>query len=229
MNKGRFYGISVGPGDPELMTVKAINQLNKTSVIATPRTKNGNTMALDIAGQMLDMSDKQIIYLDFVMSRDANILETTHIEQARQIERFLAQGIDVAMLNIGDASLYSTFSYINAVIVADGYESIVIPGVTSFCAVAAELRQSLTSMNKPLTIIPGGVENLDSLLLSDGNKVIMKPASAITLIKQTLEELDMKEKTSAVCDCGLESQRIYKNIDEIPESGEYFVTMLVNE
>ena len=73
MNKGIFYGISVGPGNPELMTIKAVKQLNKVKVIATPRTKNGKTMALDIASQMIDMEDKQILYLDFAMTKNRAI------------------------------------------------------------------------------------------------------------------------------------------------------------
>ena len=229
MNKGIFYGISVGPGDPELMTLKAVKQLNKVKVLATPRTKNGKTMALDIASQMIDMEDKLILYLDFAMTKNQAVLEESHQTQAKQIEKYLAQGMDVAMLNIGDASLYSTFSYINAIITEDGYECVIIPGVTSFCAVAASLQQSLTTMNEPLTILPGGMAELKQGLLTKGSKVIMKPASAIGEIKNILRELDLVKSTKAVCDCGLSTEKVYDNIDEIPEKGQYFVTMLVQD
>ena len=227
MKTGTLYGISVGPGDPELLTVKAINKLNSISIIATPRTKSGKTMALDIASKAIDMKDKDILYLDFEMSKDAKVLEASHKEQAQKLEQYLAAGKDVAMLNIGDASLYSTFSYINDIIVADGYESIVIPGVTSFCAVAAELGQSLTTMNEPLTIIPGGSDDLKKLLASSGSKVIMKPASAINQIKKTLNDMNLLKNTKAVCNCGLNTQKVYENVEKIPDNGDYFITLLV--
>ena len=111
----------------------------------------------------------------------------------------------------------------------DGYECVIIPGVTSFCAVAASLQQSLTTMNEPLTILPGGMGELKQGLLTKGSKVIMKPAGAIGEIKNTLRELDLVKNTKAVCDCGLSTEKVYDNIEEIPENGQYFITMLVQD
>lgn len=227
MEKGILYGVSTGPGDPELMTVKAINCIKAAEVIAAPRTLGKNCMALDIVKGIMDVSDKEIIYLDFAMKKDAGILDATHRKQADDVEACLAQGKSVAMLNIGDASLFGTFCYIRDLVEADGYEAKVIPGVTSFCAVAAELGWSLTNMGEPLTIIPGSFEHVETEIDKPGTKVIMKSASALNEVKRILGEKGLTDKAAMIANCGLPTQRVYKNINESMENEGYFVTILV--
>lgn len=229
MEYGKLYGVSTGPGDPQLMTVKAIKCIENCGVIAAPRTKGSNCMALDIIKGIMDVSDKEIIYLDFAMKKDEDLLNSTHRQQADQVEKYLKEGRDVAMLNIGDASLFGTFCYVRELVEADGFESITIPGVTSFCAVAAELGMSLTSMGKPMTIIPGSFDNVDTELDRPGSKVIMKSASALPAVKQLLEEKGIIDKASMVANCGLENQIVIKNMKDAKGDEGYFVTVLVQE
>ena len=139
MEKGIFYGISVGPGDPELLTRKAVRVMEECKVIATPQTKGENTLALDIASAAVDMSGKTILPIRFLMTKDKDALQKSHEEAADEIAAWLDKGEDVGMLNLGDVSIYSTFSYIHEILKARGYETVVIPGVPSFCAVAARL------------------------------------------------------------------------------------------
>lgn len=229
MAKGILYGLSTGPGDPELMTVKAVKCIEQVSVIAAPRTKGKNTMALDIVRAICDLSDKEILYLDFAMKRDERILEETHAMQAEQIIACLEAGKDVAMLNIGDASLFGTFCYLRDIVAARGFQCEVIPGVTSFCASAAQLGQSLTSMNLPLTIIPGGVEGIEQALDIPGTKVLMKSAGALPEVLGLLEDRGLTEKASMVANCGLENQVVLKDIRKATGQEGYFVTILVSE
>lgn len=228
MKKGILYGVSTGPGDPEHMTLKAVHCLEKVAVIAAPRTRGKNNRALDTVAVNVDLSDKEIVYLDFAMKKDADILDRTHRMQADQIEEHLAQGKDVAMLNIGDASLFGTFCYVRDLVVADGYESVTIPGVTSFCAVAAELGQSLTTMADPLTIIPGSFESVEEALDRPGTKVIMKSASALSQVKQLLIDKGLEDASSMVADCSLPNQRVFRDIRESSDNEGYFVTILVS-
>lgn len=229
MAKGILYGVSTGPGDPELMTVKAMNTIRNTPVIAAPRTLGKNCMALDIVKGIMDVSDKEIVYLDFAMKKDADVLDSTHRQQADAIEACLAEGKDVSMLNIGDASLFGTFCYIRDLVEADGYETKVVPGVTSFCAVAAELGWSLTNMGDPLTIIPGSFDGVAAEMDKPGTKVIMKSASALKEVKQILEDKGRIDKAAMIANCGLPTQRVYKNIKDSTDKEGYFVTILVQE
>ena len=160
---GVLYGVSVGPGDPELMTLKAVRCLEKCPVIAAPQTAGGRMLALDIAAGAVDMQGKTILPLDFTMARDAAVREDSYRTAVAAIETALAAGQDVAMVNLGDVSVYATAYYILERIRSDGFETVMCPGVTSFCAVAARLGRSLTRMEEPLHILPGSAD-LDSAL-----------------------------------------------------------------
>mgnify|MGYP000949113342 FL=1 len=113
MEKGKFYGVSVGPGDPELLTLKAKKILEKCSIIAAPVTGSGNMLALTIVEGAVDLSQKSIILLNFLMTADEAKLAASHQKEAKKVMDQLEKGMDVAMLNLGDVSIYSTFAYIN--------------------------------------------------------------------------------------------------------------------
>ncbi|WP_458861649.1 precorrin-2 C(20)-methyltransferase [Acidaminobacterium chupaoyuni] len=229
MDKGKFYGVAVGPGDPELMTLKAVRVLNECEVVAAPETKGEKTLALDIASGAVDLSGKELVTLQFLMTKDPQKLEENHRLQAEKIMRCLEEGKSVAMLNLGDVSIYSTFSYLLEQIKQAGYETQVIPGVPSFCAVAALLQQSLTVMNKPLHIIPAGHEGLEESLDLPGTKVLMKTGKAMPLVRRALKERGLYEKASLVQNCGLPEQHICRSLDEADDSIGYFTTIVVKD
>ena len=153
--QGVFYAVSVGPGDPELLTRQACRVLADCPVVAAPRMKSGRMLALDIAAGAVDMQGKTILPLDFTMERSEAVREDSYRMAAAAIEAELSAGRDVAMVNLGDVSVYATAYYILERIRADGFETVMCPGVTSFCAVAARLGRSLTRMEEPLHILPG--------------------------------------------------------------------------
>ena len=136
---GIFYGVSVGPGDPELMTLQAVRRLENCPVIAAPQTPKGGMLALDIAKGAVDLSGKTILPLRFAMSLDPAVQKAAHIEAARAVKEYLDAGQDVAMLNLGDVSVYATFGYLQEILEAEGCKTVMLPGVTSFCAAAARL------------------------------------------------------------------------------------------
>ncbi|MBS6317841.1 MAG: precorrin-2 C(20)-methyltransferase [Firmicutes bacterium] len=161
--QGVFYAVSVGPGDPELLTRQACRVLADCPVVAAPRMKSGRMLALDIAAGAVDMQGKTILPLDFTMERSEAVREDSYRMAAAAIEAELSAGRDVAMVNLGDVSVYATAYYILERIRADGFETVMCPGVTSFCAVAARLGRSLTRMEEPLHILPGSTD-LDNAL-----------------------------------------------------------------
>lgn len=219
--KGKFYGVSVGPGEAELMTVKAVRAIKECDVLAVPRTRGSNTMALDIIKQIVDLADKEIIYLDFPMKRD--VARSVHIGIADEICNVLDKGKSVAMPNIGDISIYSTFNYILDIIKQRNYQYEIIPGVPSFCAAAAKVGAPLTVKSKPLVIIPAGygLEALDY----DGSKVIMKSASELDNVIDKLKERG--SEAFVVQSCGLENENITTLDGDINK--DYFTTILVKD
>ena len=229
MKKGVLFGVGVGPGDPELMTIKAIKTIESCPCIAAPQTGGEKTLALDIASKAVNIEDKDIIILPFLMSRDKTAVSENHKEQTELIKSRLYKGLDVAMLNLGDVSIYSTFSYIMDILQSEGYEVIMIPGVPSFCAVAAALRTGLTSMNKPLHIIPAGGMSLEEAFSLSGTKVLMKTGKAMPEVRAAVEKRGLSDKIMLVQNCGLENERICRNFNEAEDDISYFTTMIVGE
>ena len=174
---GTFYAVSVGPGDPELLTLQAVRVLENTPVIAAPQTASGQMLALDIARGAVDLTGKSVLPLRFTMSHDAAVRAESYRAAASAVEAELRQGRDVAMVNLGDVALFATAYYIFAEIERDGFPARMLPGVTSVAAVAARLGQSLTEMEQPLHILPASCD-LDAALALPGTKVLMKSGSA---------------------------------------------------
>ncbi len=228
MTKGIFYGVGVGPGDPGLLTLKAAETIGRCAVIAAPETAGGGMLALDIAKQAVNLAGKEILPLRFAMSRNKELLHKSHNDAAAQIAEKLCQGKDVAMLNLGDVSIYSTFSYMRELLCEQGFETVMIPGVPSFCAVAATLQTSLTQqMDSPLHIIPAGFQNLAEALHYPGTKVIMKAGKPLAEVKETLRREGVYQKASLVQNCTLPNQRVAHSLEEAEENGGYFTTLVV--
>ena len=225
--QGVFYAVGVGPGDPELLTRQACRVLGACDVIAAPRTKAGRMLALDIAAGAVDMQDKTILPLDFTMARSEAVREDSYRRAAAAIKAELSVGRDVAMVNLGDVSVYATAYYILERIRTDGYETVMCPGVTSFCAVAARLGRSLTRMEEPLHILPGSAD-LDSALALPGTKVIMKSGQAIHETAAAPERRGMAANAGMVADCGLETEQVYTDLRQLPEEISYFATIVAD-
>ena len=223
---GTFYAVGVGPGDPELLTLQAANILKRCPVIAAPQTKSGQMLALDIARSALNLREKEVLPLSFTMSREPSLREESYQTAARQIEAFLQKGLDVAMVNLGDVSVFATAYYILERIREDGFETLMAPGVTSFSAVAARLSWSLTEMETPLHIIPASAD-LDLALQFPGTKVLMKSGSAIHETVQALERAGLLDRAALVADCGLPTEQVYHDLRKLPENLSYFATIIV--
>lgn len=225
--QGVFYAVSVGPGDPELLTRQACRVLEVCDVIATPRTKAGRMLALDIAGGAVDMQGKTILPLDFTMERSEAVREESYRTAAGAIEAELTTGRDVAMVNLGDVSVYATAYYILERVRSDGFEAVMCPGVTSFCAVAARLGRSLTRMEEPLHILPGSMD-MDSVLTLEGTKVLMKSGRAIRETVDALKRHGLLANAGMVADCGLETEQVYTDLRQLPEEISYFATIVAD-
>lgn len=225
--RGIFYGVGVGPGDPELMTLKTLRVLERCPVIAAPQTRNGGMLALDIAKRAVDLDRKKILPLRFPMGRGDRA--AVYAEAARQVEAHLAQGQDVAMVNLGDVSIYATYGYLMEQIREWGYETVMVPGVTSFSAAAARLGVSLAGMDVPLHIIPASAMSVEEALGLDGAKVLMKAGSRIGEVTRLLAERQLLERSALVANCGLEGELVCRDLARLPERLGYYTTVMVKE
>ncbi|MEG1964566.1 MAG: precorrin-2 C(20)-methyltransferase [Oscillospiraceae bacterium] len=230
MKKGILYGVSVGPGDPELITVKAVRIIKETRIIAAPMTKGEKTLALDIAKGAVNFDGKTILPISFSMTKDKEELQRVHQKIADTIMEYLEKGENVAMLNLGDVSIYSTFSYIQAIVVASGFESEMIAGVPSFCAVAASLNLSLTTMEESLHIIPTVHSKVEDYISLKGTKVLMKTASSFNEVKADLIRLNVANKATMIQNCGLTDQKICRDLSQNADDNiSYFTTIIVKD
>ena len=229
VRQGVFYGVGVGPGDPELLTTKALRTLERCSVIAAPRTKSGEMLALDIVRQAMPLEGKTILPLEFTMSRDPAVLRASRLRASETIAARLSAGQDVAMLNLGDVSIFATFGYLMDMLTGEGYKAVMVPGVPSFCAVAARLGASLTTVSSPLHILPGGSSSLAEQLDLPGTKVLMKSGRQLLQAAEVLRQKGLLEKAAMVRDCGLPTEQVCRDLTRLPEETGYFATVIVKE
>ena len=219
MNKGVLYGVGVGPGDPELMTVKAVRIIREADVVAVP---DGQT-ARGIAAEYLD--GKEILSCPMPMLRDKALLAQKHDEAADTICALLDEGKTVAFLTLGDPTVYSTYIYVHKRVLARGYDAQLIPGVPSFCAVAARLGDSLCEGAEPLMIVPASYRNADACLEFPGNKVFMKAGRSMGELQDKLRARG--DSAQMVENCGMENERVFRSLDEIDPDAGYFSVVLV--
>lgn len=226
--KGTFYCVGVGPGDPELMTLKGARTLERCPVIAAPCTKGGEMLALDIARGAVELEDKIILPISFSMSRDAAKRKAEYEAGARAIAGYLAAGRDVAMVNLGDVSIYATCGRMMELVKEKGFSVVMIPGVPSFCAVAARLGESLTADNAPLHIFPAGDTALKEALELHGTKVLMKSGRQLPGVIDALERAGALDRAALAENCGLPGERVVNPLNRETQSG-YFSTIVVKE
>ena len=229
VKKGICYGVGVGPGDPELNTLKAVRVLTRCPVIAAPQTRSGEMLALDIVRGAVDLAGKTILPLSFTMSQDKAVLQASHEAAADAVQAHLDRGEDVAMPNLGDVSIYATWGYVMQVLEGRGYETVMIPGVPSFCAAAARLNATLVSWGSPLHIIPVGKGPVAPLVEQPGGKVLMKAGRGLSEIAQALGRTGQLDRAALVEDCGLPTERVWTDWDRLPQDVGYFATVIVKE
>lgn len=227
---GILYGIGVGPGDPELMTLKAVRTIRESGVIVVPKSGDGERVALGIARQAVpEIEKKQLLEVDMPMTKDAAVLRASHQAAAEKIIALLRDGVNVAFLTLGDPTIYSTYIYVHRIVLEKGFEAQIIPGVPSFCAVAAKLGDALVETSEPLHVIPGSYGDLRSSLLLRGTKVLMKSGKAFAEVKSELSELGLSGGAQMVANCGMESEKIYRSLDDTDGSACYFSVIVVKD
>ena len=230
--KGKLYGIGVGPGNPDLMTLRAKELLEKAQVIAYPVKKLGEEgVALNIISQRGDVKGKEVVELLFSMNPDDEVRKKCRAEAMEKICGLLDQGKDIAMVTLGDVAVYSTYMYIDRDIQARGYETEVVPGIPSFCHGAALARLPLMIGEESVAVVSlakRNNENAEKVLDAVDNLVIMKAFASIPAIVEMLNKRNIPLANATVMsNIGMEDEYLGP-LDPNREYG-YFTTVLIKK
>ena len=228
--QGKLYGVGVGPGDPELLTLKALRLIKENEVIAVPGKDIRASVAYQIVkGAYEDLDKKILISVAMPMTKDPQVLKANHDKAADQVEDYLREGKNVVFLTLGDTTVYSTYLYVHKGILERGYEAEIVSGITSFCAVAARLNMGLVEADQPLHVIPATykAQEMDEILKLPGTKVLMKTGKKMKQVKESIEKSG--QKAVMIENCGMPSEKIYRSAEEIPEDSGYYSLIIVKE
>jgi len=226
---GIFYGIGVGPGDPELLTVKAINIMKEVDIIIAPKTeKKDGSVALSIARPYLK-KDIKIVYQVFPMV--VKFEESTEAWEANKNEilALLKAGKKIAFLTLGDPMFYSTYIYVYRLLEHEGFPIETIPGIPAFCAISSKLGYPLVEGNDILSVIPATAdpEKIKQVMAVTDNVVLMKVYKNFSSIVDTLVENKMIDNAVMLSRCGLPDEvRINDLVAEKDKKVNYLSTIL---
>ena len=229
--KGTLYGVGVGPGDPELLTLKAVRVLGSVDVIfAAASTKNDYSTAYSIAKPHLK-DGVRIVRLGFPMTKDQAALDAAWSENARLVAEVLDNGEDAAFLTLGDPLTYSTYGYLQRTLLAMNPDLRLraVPGITSFHAAAARIGLVLCESKESLLITSGVADpdRLEEQLNSADNAVILKAYKNFEDIRALLTKLRLADTTVLVSRLGMDEESILMDIKDAPKQPHYFSLALV--
>ncbi|WP_413166541.1 precorrin-2 C(20)-methyltransferase [Capilliphycus salinus ALCB114379] len=233
-SSGILYGISVGPGDPELITLKGLNLLKTAPVVAFPAGVRGK---LGIAQTIIApwLSSEQIqLSLKFPYVQDETILTEAWQQAAQQVWEYLKQGQNVAFACEGDVSFYSTFTYLAQTLQQLRPEVKVetIPGVCSPLAAVSSLGLPLTVRDQRLVVLPAlyAIAALETTLEQADVVVLMKVSSVYSQVWQVLHQRDLLENAYVVEWATLPQQKIYRGLSDRPNLElSYFSLLIVQQ
>ncbi|MBU0567710.1 precorrin-2 C(20)-methyltransferase [bacterium] len=238
MNMGKLYCIGVGPGDPELLTLKALRILRDVNCICVPKGREeGSSLALSIVKKVLDLNNKEIIEAYFPMRKtkgqDLCELDTRWNEIVDNILKQLNQGIDVAFITMGDPTIYSTFFYLydRLLELKADLPVEIIPGVSSITAAASRANIALGLGDERIAILPANYMNdLEKTLELFDTVVLMKVHKAFENILKILIKANLVDKAVYVLRAGLDDEKIFRDIRKVrKEDLNYFSLVVIKK
>ena len=227
---GTLYGIGVGPGDPELITLKALKVLHRVPhIFASCSSKNNYSLALNIIRSHLNGAGLE--HLPFPMTKDDGVLREAWEANARRVLEVLATGRDAAFVTLGDPLTYSTFGYLLKTLkrLEPGLRIITIPGITSYAAAAALTHIPLTEGEESFYLVSGalGAARLREVVDKSDNIVLLKTYRYFDDIYRALEELDLLDRATCISRCGLEGETVVQDLRELEGRALPYLSMII--
>ena len=225
---GVLYGVGVGPGDPELITLKSLRLIKSTEVIAYPKLKGSKSFARNIIEEFIDLPKVEIA-IEIPMTVNRLPAQRAYDAAAQEISTHLNMGKNVVFLCEGDPFFYGSFMYLHSRLYKK-YLVEIIPGVSSMTACAAMAKKPLAARNEVLTVLPGPLskKELERRLADNNSSAIMKVGRHIKKIKSVIDRLGLMDSSLYIERASLKEQKVLKLIDA-PEVAPYFSMVLVNK
>lgn len=226
--KGKLIGIGVGPGDTELLTLKAARVLKTVPVVFSPKSsKEKESIALSIVRPILeereDYKRLMLVAPIFPMIENKEELEKIWTSASEMIAQYLDSGRDVAFITLGDPSIFSTYSYVQKKLI-DDYEIETIPGITSFTACAAARNKALVEQNDILTVVPKIDDRLEQVIDYSDSVVLMKASRNTSELEETIEAKNRPKEIYSVQNCTRENEKI---VEGFSNEKPYLTTTII--
>lgn len=223
---GVLYGVGVGPGDPELMTLKAHRLVSGAQVVAYPAPAGGDSFARAIAAGSI-RADATEIAIEIPMDARRFPAQEVYDRAAAEIAAHLEAGRDVVTLCEGDPFFYGSFMYLYARL-AGRFPSEVVPGVASMTACAAAAGRPLSARNEVVTVLPGPLpdEELRARLAAGGAAAIMKVGRHLPRLRAVIDELGLTPRAVYVARATL-GEEVVAALAEAPARAPYFSMILI--
>ena len=225
---GTLYGIGLGPGDPELITLKAARLIRSATTIAYPTLAGGDSFARAIAADLIPTGAKEI-RMDVPMSTERAPAQKAYDLGAQEISKILETGENVVCLCEGDPFFYGSFMYLFARL-TEAFDVQIIPGVTSVTACAARAAMPLAARNERLTVLPGPLpeEELRSRIDGAESVVIMKVGRHLPKIRAVIDALGLTDQAMYVERATL-PEEVVLPLEQAPEKAPYFSMILLTK
>ena len=222
---GVLYGIGVGPGDPELLTLKGARLIRECDLIAVPDSGMDERIALDIVREHI--AGKQVVFCKLPMVRDELELAKSREIAADLLCKELDSGKNIAFLTLGDVTIYSTYLYLHEIITARGYHAEMVAGVPSFCAAAAALGVGLCEAEQSLHIYPASYPGTEKALQQEGIKVLMKSGKKLEGLVALLRQENLLSHSAMVERVGMAGERLVSDMTDFEGESGYLSTVIV--
>lgn len=226
----KFYGVGIGVGDPEMITLKAVKALKELDIVIVPDAgRDFESTAYSIAKDYLK-SESEIINMEFSMNPDVKKRQEERVRNGAVVEKYLNMGKNVGFLTIGDPMTFSTYVYLLENI-SDKHEVITIAGISSFADITSRFNLPLVMGNETLKVVPLHKNcDIEKEIESADNIVFMKAALKFRELKETLKKMGLMDNVLMVSESGKEKQKIYFNLDEADEENiPYFSTIILKK
>ena len=230
---GGFYGIGVGPGDPELLTIKAHKKLQDVAVICFTQLDDGQeSYALSVVRGILEAANPVFLAITIPSDDDTPIDPQTWDDAAQEVSRHLRNGGDVAFITEGDPMLYSEFFQVLGSVkaIVPDLEVEVIPGVSSVMAAAASSGMPLVTHGQRLTILPKvyGIDDLMEAIANSDTTVLMEVDRELLQALASREKLGLSGKATFVRQASTARENVVEDISKLEaEDLDYFSLLII--
>lgn len=224
---GKLYGLGVGPGDPELVTLKAARIIKETDIIFAPQSRSGKpSVALKIVQPIIDEREKECEILQplFPMTEDKEELDKSWNDAAEMLYEKLSKGLDAVFVTLGDPTVFSTFSYVSKLLQKKGVEVVLVPGITAMTACSTTAGIQLTEQDDIMVVVPQVDERLSKILPYVDTIVAMKTSRHLDVLEDCINNDPREKEIVSVQNCTMENEQI---VHGFVNNKKYFSTSII--